>query len=53
MSFPLAHIGHWYHALFYLAPIVLIGLGLWWSSRREMRREDTDAAEPEQEPVDD
>ena len=44
MTFTLAHVGHWYHALFYLAPILLIGVGLWWSSRRDAgpEREDGD-----------
>ncbi len=44
MTFPLAHVGHWYHALFYLAPILLIGIGLWWSGRRDAggEREDGD-----------
>lgn len=37
MTPPLAHIAHWYHALLYLAPIVLIGGGLWWSGRQEHR----------------
>ena len=37
MSVPVAHIGHWYHAFLYIAPVVLIGLGLWWSGRREAR----------------
>ncbi|MEI6792448.1 MAG: hypothetical protein WCK97_04345 [Actinomycetes bacterium] len=39
MTIPLAHLGHWYHVVLYLAPIILIGAGLWWSSRREARRE--------------
>ncbi len=51
MTLLLAHFGHWYHVLLYLAPILLIGLGLWWSSRREMRREREDAAETEQTPL--
>ncbi len=39
MSFPVAHLAHWYHALLYLLPILLIGAGLCWSRRRERRRE--------------
>ncbi len=39
MTLPLAHAGHWYHVLLYLLPILLIGAGLWWSNRREPRRE--------------
>ena len=37
MSFLVAHVG--YHVLLYLLPILLIGAGLWWSNRRELRRE--------------
>lgn len=40
MTLPFAHIGHWYHVLLYIAPIVLIGLGLWWSGRQERRDRD-------------
>jgi hypothetical protein len=50
VTFTLAHVGHWYHVLFYLAPILLIGFGLWWSSRRDARREREDAADSEQAP---
>ena len=32
---PLAHFGHWYHAFLYLAPIFIIGFGLWWTGRRD------------------
>lgn len=35
MTLPLAHAGHWYHALLYVAPVVLIGAALWWSGRRD------------------
>jgi hypothetical protein len=51
VTFTLAHVGHWYHALLYLAPILLIGLGLWWSSRRDAgpEREDGDDAAQEQQ----
>ncbi len=51
MTFLFAHVGHWYHALFYLAPILLIGLGLWWSSRREIGREREDQAEADEKPL--
>ena len=44
---PLAHVGHWYHAFLYIAPVVLIGLGLWWSGRREARERDARQAERE------
>jgi uncharacterized membrane protein len=35
IQIPLAHTGHWYHAILYLLPMLLIGLGLWWTGRRE------------------
>jgi hypothetical protein len=33
VSAPLAHVGHWYHAVIYVAPVLLIAAGLWWSGR--------------------
>jgi len=45
MTLQLAHVGHWYHALLYLAPILLIGAGLWWSSRREAKRAQRERAD--------
>jgi cytochrome c-type biogenesis protein CcmH/NrfF len=44
---PLAHAGHWYHAVLYLAPVLLVVVALWLSSLRERR------AERESEPADD
>jgi hypothetical protein len=35
---PIAHLGHWYHSLFYLAPVVIVVVVLWVSERRERRR---------------
>jgi cytochrome c-type biogenesis protein CcmH/NrfF len=35
----LAHIGHWYHSLLYLAPVAIVVVVLWISERRERRRE--------------
>lgn len=34
---PLAHAGHWYHSLLYLAPVLVVVLVLWLSSVRERR----------------
>jgi hypothetical protein len=34
---PLAHAGHWYHAILYLAPVLLVVGALWLSSLRERR----------------
>lgn len=33
MTAPLAHAGHWYHTLLYVAPVILIAAGLWWTGR--------------------
>jgi hypothetical protein len=33
----LAHGGHWYHALLYLAPVIVIAIALWRSGAREGR----------------
>lgn len=33
MTAPLAHAGHWYHTLLYVAPVLLIAVGLWWTGR--------------------
>lgn len=30
----LAHVGHWYHALLYLAPVALVAGGLWYAGRK-------------------
>jgi cyanate permease len=35
----LAHIGHWYHSLLYLAPVAIVVVVLWVSERRESRRD--------------
>ena len=47
-SLPLAHVGHWYHAFLYLAPVLIVVVVLWVQERRERRRnpdaEDDDAA---------
>ena len=41
MNLPIAHAGHWYHAVLYMLPVVLIGGALWWSGRREARERAT------------
>ena len=35
----LAHAGHWYHALLYLAPVLIVAVVLWVQERRERRRD--------------
>jgi hypothetical protein len=39
---PLAHVGHWYHSLFYLAPVLIVVAVLWFQERRERRRDAAD-----------
>ena len=31
---PVAHIGHWYHVLLYLAPLLVVAGGLWYAGKR-------------------
>jgi cytochrome c-type biogenesis protein CcmH/NrfF len=38
ISPPLAHLGHWYHSLLYLAPVIIVVVVLWFQERRERRR---------------
>jgi len=38
ISPPFAHLGHWYHSLLYLAPVVIVVVVLWFQERRERRR---------------
>jgi cytochrome c-type biogenesis protein CcmH/NrfF len=37
---PFAHLGHWYHSLLYLAPVLVVVVVLWVQERRERRRGD-------------
>jgi cytochrome c-type biogenesis protein CcmH/NrfF len=39
---PIAHLGHWYHSLLYLAPVVIVVIVLWFQERRERRRGDVE-----------
>lgn len=45
MSLPLAHTGHWYHAVLYLAPVLLVAVALWVQSQRDRRRRREDDGE--------
>ncbi|MGZ4270787.1 MAG: hypothetical protein ACXVFN_16465 [Solirubrobacteraceae bacterium] len=36
---PLAHLGHWYHSLLYLAPVAIVVVALWFVERRDKARE--------------
>lgn len=31
---PLAHVGHWYHIVLYLAPVLIVAGGLWVAGKR-------------------
>jgi cytochrome c-type biogenesis protein CcmH/NrfF len=41
-TLPLAHAGHWYHAVLYLAPVLIVVVVLWIQERRERRRDHAD-----------
>jgi cytochrome c-type biogenesis protein CcmH/NrfF len=41
-TLPLAHAGHWYHAVLYLAPVIIVVVVLWIQERRERRRDEAD-----------
>ena len=41
-ALPIAHLGHWYHSLLYLAPVVIVVVGLWFQERRDRRRGDVE-----------
>jgi len=42
---PLAHIGHWYHVLLYLAPVLLVAGGLWYAGKKLPDEDELDDAE--------
>jgi cytochrome c-type biogenesis protein CcmH/NrfF len=44
MPLVLAHVGHWYHALLYLAPVLVLVLFFTIEGRRERRAEEREAA---------
>jgi cytochrome c-type biogenesis protein CcmH/NrfF len=39
-TLPLAHAAHWYQAMLYLAPVLIVVVALWVQERRERRRDD-------------
>jgi hypothetical protein len=41
IDLPLAHVGHWYHALLYLAPVLIVVVVLWVQERRERGRDES------------
>jgi hypothetical protein len=45
MPLVLAHAGHWYHALLYLAPVLVLAAFFTVQGRRERRVEAREAAE--------
>jgi cyanate permease len=42
IELPLAHLGHWYHSLLYLAPVIVVAVALWILERRERGRDEDD-----------
>jgi hypothetical protein len=42
IELPLAHLGHWYHSLLYLAPVIVVAVALWILERRERERDEDD-----------
>jgi cyanate permease len=38
---PLAHAGHWYQAMLYLAPVLIVVVVLWVQERRERGRDES------------
>jgi hypothetical protein len=38
---PPAHAGHWYQAMLYLAPVIVVVVVLWIQERRERGRDDS------------
>jgi hypothetical protein len=44
MPLVLAHVGHWYHALLYLAPVLVLAAFFTIQGHRERRMEERDAA---------
>ena len=43
---PLAHAAHWYQAMLYLAPVLIVVVVLWVQERRERRRDDAGEDDP-------
>jgi hypothetical protein len=46
---PLAHIGHWYAEIAYVAPVVVLASWLTISGKLEQRRKRRDAADPQRD----
>ena len=40
-TLPLAHAGHWYPAMLYLAPVLIVVVVLWVQERRERGRDES------------
>jgi hypothetical protein len=43
---PIAHVGHWYEGVLYLAPIVIIAVVLLWQGRKHDGEDQADGGEP-------
>jgi cytochrome c-type biogenesis protein CcmH/NrfF len=42
----LAHAGHWLQSLLYVAPVVIVVVGLWIVERRDRRRDEATRPPP-------
>ncbi|MFA4929899.1 MAG: hypothetical protein WC558_15390 [Patulibacter sp.] len=49
---PLAHIGHWYHVLLYLAPVLIVAGGLWYAGRHLPDEDELDELDDFDDPHD-
>jgi cyanate permease len=38
-ALPLAHAGHWFAGMLYLAPVAVLAFALWVQSKRDKRRD--------------
>jgi hypothetical protein len=43
---PIAHAGHWFEGVLYLAPIVIIVVVLFWQGRKDDGEDRADGGEP-------
>jgi cytochrome c-type biogenesis protein CcmH/NrfF len=50
VAMPLAHIGHWYHALLYLAPVFVLVIVFAIQGRRDRLAEEREEREAREEP---
>ena len=44
---PLAHVGHWYHIVLYLVPLLMVAGGLWYAGKRLPDEDELDGFDDE------